>query len=74
MGKNNETGRYQLKKEEHLVDHTQLGSPVLLKDPRKNCFYVIGVVGKEEIFFPRLFGEDDLRNLGKFVIIFIYFD
>ena len=30
--------------------------------------------GKEEIFFPRLFGEDDLRNLGKFVIIFIYFD
>ena len=72
--KNSETGRYQHKKEDHLEDHTSLGSPVLWKDLKTQRLYVIGVVDKEEDFFPRLFGEDDLRNLGKFVILFISFD
>ena len=71
--KNIETGGYQLQKVEFLEDHSSLGSPVLWKDPETQRFHVIGVVDKEETFFPRLFVEDDLRNLGKFVIIFICF-
>ena len=51
-GINSETGRYQLKKEEQLEDHTSLGSPVLWKDLETQRLYVIGVVDKEEIFFP----------------------
>ena len=75
--KNSETGRYQLKEEEEeerIEDHTLLGSPVLWKNLKTQRFYVIGVVDKEEFFFPRLFGKDDLRNLGKFIILFISFD
>ena len=73
--KDSETGRYKPKKKVVLGDQTSLGSPVLWKDPKTQRFYVIGVVDKEkETFLPRLFGMDDLRNLGKFVIIFICFD
>ena len=73
--KNSETGRYKTTGYEDLEDQTSLGSPVLWKDPKTQRFYVIGVVDKEEeTFLPRLFGMDDLRNFGKFVIIFICFD
>lgn len=73
--KDSETGRYKITRCEDLEDETSLGSPVLWKDPKTQHFYVIGVVDKEEeTFLPRLFGVDDLRNFGKFVIIFICFD
>lgn len=73
--KNSETGGYKIKENEVLEDPTSLGSPVLWKDPKTQRFCVIGVVDKEEeVFLPRLFRTDDLRNFGKFVIIFICFD
>lgn len=73
--KDSETGRYETRGYEDLEDQTSLGSPVLWKDPETQRFYVIGVVDKEEdTFLPRLFGADHLRNLGKFVIIFICFN
>ena len=72
--KDSATGRYELIGAENLEDHTSLGSPVLWKDLQTQRLYVIGVVDKEEKLFPRLFGEDDLRNLGKFIILFISFD
>ena len=73
--KDSETGKYKTKKKKVLGDQTSLGSPVLWKDPETQRFCVIGVVDKEEeTFLPRLFEKDDLKNLGKFVIIFICFD
>ena len=73
--KDSETGRYKTTGYAELGDQTSLGSPVLRKDPETQHVYVIGVVDKEEeTFLPRLFEKDDLRNFGKFVIIFICFD
>ena len=73
--KDSETGRYKITRCEDFEDETSLGSPVLWKDPKTQRVYVIGVVDKEEgTFLPRIFRVDDLKNIGKFVIIFICFD
>ena len=73
--KDSETGRYKITRCEDFEDETSLGSPVLWKDPKTQRVYVIGVVDKEEgTFLPRIFRADDLKNIGKFVIIFICFD
>lgn len=60
---------YKPKNLPFLEDDTFLGSPVLWKDPETKRFCVIGVFDKGNRYLPRLFVEDDLNELGKFVVI-----